>query len=306
MAPTQLIDWILAKRKNSSRGNYVFSQNNGVAQGLHCSNDIADLSLMIYEKEYVEKLLGAGRIDLAVAFGQTFCYVDDAMSWKRGEREIVCEQVEKSAYFDHFGPATNFQLGIEDTTDYDENGIMIQAVHQDLVFSINKTDPLHPFLSYELYDKRKVLPLLGDIPTYDTNHSNTPSNSQDAYYGGQLVRYYRNNLLLRDFASHATDLLLRFRSLGFDTSVVTTRAVKILLKHFPSSSNQIMDTQEPTHEFVTLLNSQEPDAEVWSYHKSVELVLKEIELAADSQKRVARRKSNVARKIQKTGEASTT
>ena len=55
----------------------VFQQINGIAMGTNCAPLLADIFLYLYEAEFIQSLLSAGKKRLASQFNFTYGYIDD-------------------------------------------------------------------------------------------------------------------------------------------------------------------------------------------------------------------------------------
>ena len=64
-------------------GGRIFQQTIGIPMGTDCAPLFADFFLYLYEAEFVQSLLQAGKKHLAQQFNFTYRYIDDVLSlWK--------------------------------------------------------------------------------------------------------------------------------------------------------------------------------------------------------------------------------
>ena len=63
-------------------GGWIFQQTIDIPMGTNCAPLLADLLLYLYEAEFVQSLLQAGKKHLAQQFNFTYRYIDDVLSLK--------------------------------------------------------------------------------------------------------------------------------------------------------------------------------------------------------------------------------
>ena len=68
-------------------GGRIFQQTIGISMGTNCAPLLADLFLYLYQEEFVQSLLKAGKKHLAQQFNFTYRYIDDVFV---SEKHKIC------------------------------------------------------------------------------------------------------------------------------------------------------------------------------------------------------------------------
>ena len=179
-------------------GGRIFQQTIGIPMGTIFAPLLADLCLYLYEAEFVQSLLKAGKKHLAQQFNFTYRYIDDVMSLKNTtiaeyldfiypiklEIKEIMETAAASSYFDCYI--------------YIDNGKLITWLY-DRRDDFNFPIVYFPFLS-----------------------SNIPSAPTYGVYVSQLIRYARACSNYQDFMERGK-VFTRLLSQGYQkTKLVST------------------------------------------------------------------------------------
>ena len=170
-------------------GGRIFQQTFGIPMGTNCAPLLADLFL--YEAEFVQSLLQAGKKHLAQQFNFTYRYIDDVLSLKNAKFAEYLEVIYPR------------ELEIKETAE-----TAASSSYLDCFLYIDNGK-----LATRLYDKRDDF----NFPTvnFPFLSSNIPSAPVYGVYISQLIRYARACSNYQDFMERGKMLISKLLSQGY-------------------------------------------------------------------------------------------
>ena len=175
-------------------GGRTLQQTIGVPMGTNCAPLLADLFLYLYEVEFVQSLLKAGKKHLAEQINFTYRYTDDVLSLKNTKFE---------EYLEFIYPC---ELEIKETTE-----TAASSSYLDCYLYIDNGK-----LTTRLYDKLDDFNF--PIVNFPFLSSNIPSAPAYGVYISQLIRYARTCSNYQDFMQRGKVLTTKLLSLGIKKS----------------------------------------------------------------------------------------
>ena len=189
--------------------NKIYRQVVGIPMGTNCAPCLADIFLHTYEYDYMQKLVGEGKIEEAKLLAQTFRFQDDCIALN-----------DNGTFRNHYRYIYPPEMQLENT-----NISIAVCNFLDLRISVFRKKFI-----YRSYDKRRNFGF--EICNYPHLSGNIPWRGAYGVYMSQLVRFCDINQNRKDFVKDIQAMTSQFHNQGFEKDMLKRVFAAFSVRYF--------------------------------------------------------------------------